>query len=240
MEESHPRVLATICVRGGSKGLPGKNIRPLLGKPLLAYTIECARACPVVEHIVVSTDSDEIAAVAEKWGVPVPFRRPDKLASDTSAKIGAIRHAVKYVEKHSGYHPDIVVDLDAGVPLRAPEDITACVDVLVKNPHLDAAVTVYEAERNPYFNMVEFRGELIHLVKRAPNPVVRRQDAPLVYSVSASVFAWRRGSMSVTHLYKGRWGGCVVPRERAIDIDHEIDFQFVEFLLKRSYNGDSS
>ena len=228
------RVLATICARGGSKGLPGKNIRSLLGKPLLAYAIECARACPVVSHIVVSTDSDEIAAVAEAWGVPVPFRRPPELASDTSAKIGAIRHATQYVEEHGNYYPDIVVDLDVGVPLRAPEDITACVDILVAYPHLDAAVTVYEAERNPYFNMVEFEGECVRLVKQAPRPLVRRQDAPPVYSVSPSVFSFRRDRlMSVTHLYAGRWGACIVPRERAIDIDHEADFQFVEFLLTR-------
>ena len=240
MERNNLRVLATICARGGSKGLPGKNIRPLLGKPLLAYAIECAQACPIVGHIVVSTDSDEIAAVAEAWGVPVPFRRPPELASDTAAKIYAIRHATQYVEEHENYYPDIVVDLDVGVPLRAPEDIMACVNVLVTYPHLDAAVTVYEAERNPYFNMVEFEGECVRLVKRGPKPLIRRQDAPLVYSVSPSIFAWRRGSLSVTHLYEGQWGACIVPRERAIDIDHEIEFQFVEFLLTRQHNGDSS
>lgn len=241
MGRNNLRVLATICARGGSKGIPGKNIRPLLGKPLLAYAIECAQACPVVDHIVVSTDSDGIATVAEAWGVPVPFRRRPELASDTSAKIHAIRHATQYVEEHENYYPDIVVDLDVGAPLRAPEDITACVNVFVTYPHLEAAVTVYEAERNPYFNMVEFEGERVRLVKQAPKPLVRRQDAPSVFSVSGSVFAFRRDSlMSVTHLYEGRWGACIVPRERAIDIDHEIDFEFVEFLLMRQRNGYSS
>jgi len=231
------RVLATICARGGSKGLPGKNIRPLLGKPLLAYTIECARACPAVGRIVVSTDSDEIAAVAEAWGVPVPFRRPAEFATDASAKIHAIRHATQYVEEHEDYHPDIVVDLDVGVPLRAPEDIAACVEYFSAHD-VDAVVTVYEAERNPYFNMVEFDGDRVRLVKQAPAPLVRRQDAQPVYSVSPSVFAWRRDRMAVTHLYEGRWGACIVPRERAIDIDHEIDFQLVEFLLMRQQNRD--
>jgi CMP-N-acetylneuraminic acid synthetase len=118
------------------------------------------------------------------------------------------------------------------VPLRAPEDITACVEYFSAHD-VDAVVTVYEAERNPYFNMVEFDGDHVRLVKQAPAPLVRRQDAPPVYSVSPSVFAWRRDRMAVTHLYEGRWGACIVPRERAIDIDHEIDFQFVEFLMMR-------
>ena len=240
MERNDLRILATICARGGSKGIPGKNLRPLQGKPLLAHAIECARACPLVGHIVVSTDSDEIAAVAEAWDIPVPFRRPPELASDTAAKIHAIRHATEYVEAHEDYCPDIVVDLDVGVPLRAPEDIVACVEVLTTHPDLDAAVTVYEAERNPYFNMVEFEGERVRLVKRGAKPLVRRQDAPPVYSVTPSIFAWRRGSMSVTHLYEGQWGACIVPRDRAIDIDHEVDFQFVEFLLMRQHIGEPS
>jgi N-acylneuraminate cytidylyltransferase/CMP-N,N'-diacetyllegionaminic acid synthase len=234
MPQNSPKVLTTICARGGSKGLPGKNIRPLLGKPLLAYTIECVRACPMVGHVVVSTDSDEIAAVAEAWGVPVPFRRPAELATDTAAKIHSIRHAARYVEEHEHFSPDIVVDLDVGVPLRAPEDIAGCVDVLMKHPDLDGAITVYEAERNPYFNMVEFAGELVMLVKQAPQPVVYRQNAPPVYSFSPAVFAVRRTSlMSVVHLYEGRWGAHIVPRERGIDIDHELDFLFVELLMTR-------
>jgi len=240
MSQNDCRVLATICARGGSKGIPGKNIRSLLGKPLLAYTIECARACPAVGHIVISTDSDEIATIAEACGVPVPFRRPTAMATDFAAKIHAIRHATKYVERHKGFSPEIVVDLDVGVPLRAPEDITACVEYFSAHD-VEAVVTVYEAERSPYFNMVEFNDDCIQLVKQAAVPLARRQDAPPVYSVSPSVFAFRRDRlMSVTHLYAGRWGACVVPRERAIDIDHELDFQFVEFLLTRERNRGSA
>jgi CMP-N,N'-diacetyllegionaminic acid synthase len=230
---SASQVLATICARGGSKGIPGKNIRELLDKPLIVYAIETARACPEVGHIVISTDSDEIAAVAEKYGVPVPFRRPEALASDTAAKIDAIRHATEYVEQSEGFAPDVVVDLDIGVPLREPRDISACVEVLKNHTHLDAAVTVYEAERSPYFNMVEFEDERVHLVKKGDKPLVRRQDAPAVYSVSPSVFAWRRSSLWVTHLFEGQWGASVVPRIRAIDIDDEVDFQFAEFLMTR-------
>jgi CMP-N,N'-diacetyllegionaminic acid synthase len=228
-----PLVLATICARGGSKGVAGKNIRPLLGAPLIAYTIQAARACAAVGQIVVSTDSDGIAAIAEAQGVPVPFRRPADMASDTAAKILAIRHATVFVEEHFGFKPDIVIDLDVGAPLRTPEDIEGCVSLLAGQPDLDAAVTVYPADRNPYFNMVEFDTGRLRLVKSGP-PLVARQAAPRVYAVSGSVFAWRRSSlMTVTHLFEGRWGGYVIPRERAIDIDDEVDFEFVEFLMAR-------
>lgn len=226
-----PRVLATICARAGSRGVPWKNIRPLNGKPLLLYAIECAQACPAVGCVVVSTDSDEIAAVAESAGVRVPFRRPSQLASDTAPKILAIRHAAEYAEANHQFFADIIVDLDVSAPLRVPQDVTACVDCLCRH-EVDAVVTVYEAERSPYFNMVEFDGDCVKLVKTPPRPIVRRQDAPPVFSVSGSVFAFRRDRLyTVTHLYDGRWGGCVVPRERAVDIDHELDFQFAEFLL---------
>lgn len=236
MQRSHDlKVLATICARGGSKGVPGKNIRLIAGKPLIAYTLEVAEICPVVSKYVVSTDSDEIAAVVEKLGIEVPFRRPPEMANDSAPKIQAICHATNYVEKHTGFFPDIIVDLDVGAPMRKPEDITSCVSLLVQRPELDAAVTVYSAERNPYFNMVEFENDMIRLVKDGGN-FVCRQDAPEVFSVSGSVFAWRRKSLmdlSATHLYQGRWGGCIIPRERAIDIDHELDFQFIEFVLSK-------
>lgn len=233
-----PKVLATVCARGGSKGVPNKNIRSVGGKPLLAYAIESALNCPAVSHLVVSTDSDEIAAVAEACGVAVPFRRPTKLASDSAAKVPAIQHAVEYVEEHEGFVPDIVADLDVGVPLRTPEDIEACVGVLIANPHLDAAVTVYEAERNPYFNMVEFEGERVRLVKQPAKGVARRQDAPPVYSVSPSVFAYRRQRLaSITHLFEGQWGACILPRDRTIDIDSEEDLLLVDFMLSRRRDG---
>ena len=180
----------------------------------------------------VSTDSDEIASVAEESGVSVPFRRPPEFASDTAAKIDAIRHATEYVEQHEGFQPDVVVDLDVGVPLRTPEDVTACIEIMARHSHLDGAVTVYESERSPYFNMVEFEDERVRLVKQPKVGLVRRQDAPPVFSVSPSIFAYRRSSlMWITHLYEGAWGASVVPRERAIDIDAELDFRFVEFLM---------
>jgi CMP-N,N'-diacetyllegionaminic acid synthase len=231
---SRPRVLATICARGGSKGVPRKNLTPLAGRSLLVWAIDCVRACRAVDALVISTDDEELAEAAEAHGVPVPFRRPAEMASDQAAKVHAIRHATEWMERKRGLAVDIVVDLDVGVPLRAPEDITGCVQVLLDDPSLDAAVTLYEPERNPYFNMVQRDGDVFRLVCRPDPPVVRRQDAPEVYSVSPSVFAFRRAAMGrVVHLADGRWGGLVVPRERAIDIDTPFDLAVVESLVAR-------
>ena len=234
MNNSAPKVLATICARGGSKGMPRKNVMNLMGRPLISYTLDCARKCPAVGHLVVSTDSDEIAEVVESLGVVVPFRRPTELASDSAAKIGAIRHATAYVEEHEGFRPDIVVDLDISVPLRTPDDVAGCVQVLVAADDLDAAVSIYEPDRNPYYTMVEPDGNRIRLSKQPARGIIRRQDVPPVYGVSGSVFAYRRSRLdTIEHLYAGAWGGYLIPRERAIEVDTEVDLRFVEIMMSR-------
>ena len=234
MTRSAPKVLATICARGGSKGIPNKNILDLHGRPLISYTLECARLCPAVGHVVVSTDSDEIASVVERLGVSVPFRRPAELASDSAPKIGAIRHATEYVEQHEGFRPDIVVDLDISVPLRTPDDVVGCIDLIIAHDDLDAAVSIYEPDRNPYYTMVEPDGDRIRLSKQPARGIIRRQDVPPVYGVSGSVFAYRRSSLStIEHLYAGAWGGYLIPRERAIEVDNEVDLKFVEIMMSR-------
>jgi CMP-N,N'-diacetyllegionaminic acid synthase len=229
-----PTVLATICARGGSKGVPGKNLRRLLDRPLIAYTIECARACPTVSAIVISTDDDTVARTAEGCGVEVPFRRPADLATDAAGKLPVVLHAARWMEENRGLRPDVVVDLDVTVPLRAPEDVAACVAELVRGGW-DAVVTGYEPERNPYFNMVEMTEGGARPVKSPPRRIVRRQDAPRVLSVSAAVFAFRRPFLDRgDYIYDGRVGVVEVPRERAVDIDSEMDFAFTEFLMRRS------
>lgn len=226
-------VLATICARGGSKGVPSKNLRPLLGRPLIAYTIECARACPAVDALVVSTDDEGIAAAAEACGVEVPFRRPAEMASDSAPKLPAIRHAARWMEENRAFRAAVVVDLDVTVPLRAPEDVTSCVAELEAG-RWDAVITVYQPERNPYFNMVELVDGCARPVKAPPRPILRRQEAPRVYSATPAAFGFRREFLERTdYLYDGRVGIVEIPRERAVDIDHEVDFQFAEFLLSR-------
>lgn len=233
-----PKVLATICARGGSKGVIGKNIRKLFNKPLIQYTLECASKTKSINEIIVSTDSDEIIEVVKSLGYPVDYKRPERLASDTSAKIEAIKDAVDFVIKTRNFKPDIIVDLDIGVPLRNPEDIDSCVTKLANDHEMQTLVTVYPAERNPYFNMVEQKTNGFYSLVKTPNPpVLRRQDAPDVYSITPAIFAWKLGSLNIAHLYEGNWGIHVMPIERSIDIDTEFEFKLVQFLMSQHNNG---
>lgn len=224
--------IATICARGGSVGVPGKNIRPVLGKPLIVYTIEQALACTRIERVFVSTDDDRIALVAREAGAEVPFRRPAELATGSVPKLAVIRHLVEAVEG-LGVPVSRVVDLDPTSPLRDVADIDACLDLL--DEQTDVVITAFPAEKNPYFNMVE-QGEdgYVHLVKTIPGGVASRQEAPKVYSMNASIYVWHRHTLD-----KGLWDGrarlYVMPRERSIDIDEPLDFKLVELLMREKF-----
>jgi CMP-N,N'-diacetyllegionaminic acid synthase len=224
-----PLTIATICARGGSRGVPGKNIRPLHGKPLIAYSIEQALAQPQIDRVFVSTDSPQIAAAAKAAGAEVPFVRPSDLASHTAAKLPVIEHLVAWVVEHVGPVARIV-DLDPTSPLRDASDIEACLALL--DASTDAVITGYEADKNPYFNMVEAApGGGVQLVKTVPGGVVARQAAPKVYAMNASIYCWHHHSLS-KGLWQGRTRLHVMPRERSIDIDDPIDFALVELLMR--------
>jgi len=221
--------IATICARGGSVGVPGKNIRPLLGKPLIAYTIEQALACREIDHVYVSTDSPAIAEVARTFGARVPFIRPAELATHTAPKLPVVRHLVEKVET-SGIRVARIVDLDPTSPLRDQSDIAACLALL--DERTDVVITGYESDKNPYFNMVEARADgAVGLVKIPSGEITGRQSAPRVYAMNASIYVWHRHTLS-----KGLWDGFtrlhVMPRTRSIDVDSELDFKLVELLMK--------
>jgi CMP-N-acetylneuraminic acid synthetase len=224
--------LATICARGGSKGVKGKNVKLLAGHPLIAYTIAQAKRCDFLDRLVVSTDSPEIAAVARDYGAEVPFLRPAELALDTSAKVPAIQHAVREVERELGHAVDYVVDLDPTAPLRSVEDVRKCWE-LIQQPDTDVVFTVTPSDRSPYFNMVEVDANgYAHLSKAAPEPVVRRQDAPRVFSMNASVYAYRRRHLMDDGRVIGDRSRVVeMDRLRSRDIDDDVDFAFIEFLV---------
>lgn len=227
-------ILGSICARGGSKGVPRKNLRQLLGQPLIAYTIECAKKCPDLDRVVISTDDEEIAAVARQYGAEVPFMRPAELAQDNSSKWDVFRHLVETIEKKEGKRVDVLVDLDTGVPLRLPEDISSCIDLISKG-NADVVITAYEAERNPYFNMVEINPDgYARVSKPVDPPITCRQVAPRAFSLSPAVYAIRRDALwTYSHWAESRMQIHIIPRERAVDIDSEIDFRFVEYLMQK-------
>jgi CMP-N,N'-diacetyllegionaminic acid synthase len=231
-------IIGAICARGGSKGVPRKNLRHLAGKPLIAHTIQCARTCPLFDRIVTSTDDDEIAEVARQYGSEVPFLRPSHLAQDDSPKWAVFRHLVQNLEQMTGDRVDVLVDLDTGVPLRQPADIVGCVEQLLSGG-AEVVATAYEAERNPYFNMVESATDgFAKIVKPPAQPIANRQSAPQVYSLSPAVYAMVRDVLwRYEHWSEAKLQIYPLPRERAIDIDGEFDFALVEYLMQSQKSG---
>lgn len=226
--------LCTLCARGGSKGVKGKNTRPLLGKPLIAHSIEQARASGLFDAIAVSSDSAEILDIAGRFGCDHLVQRPPELASDVAPKLPAIRHCVTEAERLSGTRYDTLVDLDATSPLRIPEDIAAAVRLL-EETGVSNVITGMPARRSPYFNLVEADADgVVHLSKRPATPIVRRQDAPRCYDMNASIYVWRRDALFAgDSIFNADTRIHVMPEERSIDIDSELDFLFVELLMSR-------
>jgi CMP-N,N'-diacetyllegionaminic acid synthase len=226
------RRICTICARGGSKGVKNKNIRKLLDKPLIAHSILQAKASSLFDCIAVSSDSDEILSTAGKWGADCAIKRPDELATDHAAKLPVIRHCVAEAECISGQPFDVVVDLDATSPLRTPEDIVACV-FLLEERGVSNVITGSPARRSPYFNLVEVdECGVVRLSKTLNTPVLRRQDAPKCYDMNASIYVWQRDDLfSCPTLFNNDTLLYDMPEDRSIDIDSELDFRFVEFIL---------
>lgn len=227
-------VLCTICARGGSKGVKNKNIKELGGKPLIAYTIEQAKASKLFEHIVISTDSDAIANVAKAYGAEVFFKRSDEMASDTAGKLDVIRDAFMRSEAYYQKQYDYLVDLDATAPLRSVEDIINSFEQF-KNDDNDNLITAMPSRRSPYFNLVEVGNDgKVKLSKKLDSAILRRQDAPKSYDMNASIYIWKREViLEEKTLFLEKTGLYVMPEERSIDIDTELDFEFVEFLMRK-------
>jgi len=222
-------IVALIFARGGSKRVPRKNIRPLAGKPLIAYTIETARASRYVQRVVVSTEDAEIGDVARQFGAEV-LMRPAELAGDNVTAWASWQHAITELSKDRPI--DVTVVLPPPAPLRAPEDVDACIEALL-NSDADIAITVTPADHNPYFNMVHRDDTgIVRLIM--PTDRATRQTVPPVYNITTVAYAARpQFVMNAQSLFEGKVTSVIVPPERALDIDTELDFEFAEFLLAR-------
>jgi CMP-N,N'-diacetyllegionaminic acid synthase len=224
--------ICTITVRAGSKGVPGKNLRIVAGRPMFGHSVTQAVATGLFDEVVVSSDSEEILALAPTFGATGVVRRPAEMATDTAGKVPAIAHAVRTTEQRTGQTYDVCVDLDATSPLRTLDDIRTAVRLFEES---DAAslITGAEARRNPYFNLVEEQPDGTVAVSKQPDDaVLRRQDAPRCFDMNGSIYVWRRESLledqvvflPSTILYE-------MPAERSIDVDSEFDFRIVEWLM---------
>lgn len=228
------RTYAFIFARGGSKGVPRKNVRSFAGKPLIAHTIELALSIPEIAKVIVSTDDEEIAEVAARHGAEVPFMRPAELASDHASEWKAWQHAVTYVRETMGESFERFISLPATSPLRSAEDIS---NLLARFDEggADLVIGVTPSASSPYFNMVKLDGEgRAELVNKPEGTVFRRQDAPEVYDIAPGGYVTTPDHvLSSNGVFDGVLKTVTIPSERAVDIDTMLDFDFAEFLFKR-------
>jgi len=223
------KIVCIIPARGGSKGLPGKNIKMFLNKPLIAHTIEQAKKSRLIDRVIVSTDDKKIASISKKYNAEVPFIRPIFLAQDKSSTIDVLLHVIEWLKKNS-YPFDILVLLHATAPLRSVEDINNCIKLLF-NKNVSNVFSVTEAQRNPYFNMVEVVRGKVRLVKKGC--FASRQQAPKVYDMNASIYVWWKDTLkSEKKIFLRNSCVYVMPKKRSTDIDDEIDFRTAELLAK--------
>lgn len=226
-----PRPLVIIPARGGSKGIPGKNIRPFCGRPLIAYAIEGGRAIAPDSHILLSTDSDLIASTAEReCGLTVAYRRPAELATDTAGSREVMLHAMDHADAQ-GLSYDCVVLLQPTSPLRTTDDVRRALEAWT--PECDMAVTVCEAPCNPYYDCFETTpGGYLHVAK-GDGLITRRQDAPRAWQMNGAVYAITPGSLRRAPL--GAFERRIpveMPRERSVDLDSELDWVIAETLMR--------
>jgi N-acylneuraminate cytidylyltransferase len=233
-------VVALICARAGSKGIPGKNVRPLCGRPLIAWAVQAARQVPRVRRVLVSTDSPEIAQVARDAGADVPFMRPAELAQDTSSEWLVWRHALTFLRETEGSYPDALLVVPATAPLRAVDDLERCLDVFEAGD-TDVVITVSEAHRSPYFNMVRaLEDGTVGLVSPPESAFRRRQDVPILYDMTTVAYVARpEFVMERDGMFQGRVRSVLVPAERALDIDTPLDFSIAEFLMERRLTAET-
>ncbi|MGM0906004.1 MAG: cytidylyltransferase domain-containing protein [Pseudomonadota bacterium] len=222
--------MAFVFARGGSKGLPGKNIKPLCGKPLLAYSIEAARQCNGIDQVFVSTDDGDIANVAKHYNATV-IKRPPELANDTSPEWLSWQHAIKWVQEHYGRF-DTFVSVPATSPLTSSNDILRAIQQKHKTD-ADICLSVTPSTHHPSFNMVFFDAQRVQLMQPLPNSVTRRQDVSNAYNITTCVYvASTEHIMNNKGLFDGQVTAIEVPRERAVDIDDIMDFKFAELLMR--------
>lgn len=227
--------LCVISARGGSQGVPGKNIRSLLGKPVICWAIEKALSIEDIDHVVVSTDSPEIAAIARNAGAQVPFLRPAELANATSGKFQVWQHALLACEEHFNKKCDLYIDIDCTNPLIEISDIKKAMEQFksVRDKGVDAVFTVSAARRNPYFNLVEPDASgALKMCKSLSKTILSRQKAPLVYEHVAGIYLLKPDYLArANHLLDGHAVGYEVGEAKSFDIDSEVDFLIIEFLL---------
>jgi CMP-N,N'-diacetyllegionaminic acid synthase len=224
--------LAVIMARGGSQGVPGKNLRIVAGKPLIAWTIEAALQCPLLDRVVVTTDSFEIADIGRTFGAEVPFMRPAELAHDDTPGMVPLLHAVKWLGDNENYSPDLVMLLQPTSPLRTAGDITAAIELLLEKS-ADTVVSLSPVDQHPYImKVVEPDGRIRDYVK-LDQPPDRRQDFPPLYALNGALYLARLDVLLEREsFYPDMTYGLIMPGERSLDVDTPWDLYLADLILR--------
>lgn len=226
-------VLTIIPARGGSKGIPRKNIKPLNGKPLIYYAIDTARAITSDENICVSTDDMEIKSVVEAYGLKVPFLRPDELATDTAGTYEVLLHALDFYEQQGKYY-DIVLLLQTTSPFRKAEQVKEALELFRKTNDKDAmVVSVKECPSNPYYDIFEEDHNGYLQISKGDGTIYRRQDAPKVYEYNGAIYIVDAHTLKRTHMHKiPHRVKYVMDAKSSFDLDTMQDWEMAEMMLK--------
>lgn len=226
---------AFVFARGGSKGLPGKNLQRVEGRTLVARAVQRAKATPTIERVIVSTDDQGIATEALRCGAEVPWMRPSLLCEDDSPEWKSWQHALLSMEDCYGFVPETFISVPPTAPLGAPADVSKCLEEFYRGGW-DVVVTVTAAHRHPAFNMVQFdQSGQVHLVLRDRKLVYRRQDTDPVWDMCTVAFVAKSAFvLENSHIFEGQVGAVSVPPERSVDVDSQLDLEFARFLARKS------
>lgn len=223
-------MIAIIPARGGSKGLPGKNILPLCGKPMIAYTIEAAKQSKYIDHVIVSTDDQKIAEIALQYGAEVPFLRPDFLASDTAQAVDNYIYTIERLSKEWNTPIEEFVVLQPTSPLRIAEDIDGAIEMFMEK-QADSVIS-YTPEAHPV-RWHKYLDENNAFVDIFDTTIANRQDLKTSYYPNGAVYVFRFSMIKERKYYTDKSYGFIMPRVRSVDIDYKEDFDYVEFLMSR-------
>ena len=227
-------IVGGVFARGGSKGVPNKNLREVGGKSLVARAVEQALSMAQIETVYCSTDSSNIATEAQKFGAEVPWLRPKELSQDDSHEWDAWVHLIKWLNENESF-PDYLVTVPCVAPLRTLDDLNSCVELALSSK-ADVVMAVSESTRNPWFNMVTIdpTSNLVNLVNEPKSRIHNRQDAPAVFDVSTVTFIIKCSYLLRSNsLYGGTTRAVVLPKNHCLDIDTEDDLVLAEYLLSR-------
>ncbi|MCK4554420.1 acylneuraminate cytidylyltransferase family protein [Candidatus Parcubacteria bacterium] len=226
------KILGVITARGGSRGIPRKNIKPLAGKPLIAYTIEAAKKSKHLTRCIVSTDDQEIADISQRYGADIPFIRPAELAQDHSASMGVVQHALKWLKENQGEEYDYLMILQPTSPLRTAKEIDECIKKAIET-NADSVMSMVELVDFSLKKLKRIENDLIlPLVEDEGATSSQRQDAEKVYKRNCAIYLTRAELIMQGDLFGRISRPYIMPEERSVDINKPIDFELAEFWLK--------